>query len=540
MVAAPGRSGRRGRVGVPAERRAEVDVLVVGAGPTGLALAAQAHDHGARVRIVERRAAPFRPSRALIVHPRTLEVLRPLGVTEALLERGDVAPAVRLHLGSRQIDVRLGPFALPDTAFPHLLFVRQAVVEEVLSDALARRGLGIERGVELVAVEPGAEGARATLRAGTVTQRVRCRYVAGCDGANSTVRRGAGIAWRGGPYRQEVVLADAELAGVEPGAAHAVAGRRGLLFAFPIGERAPWRLLATRPSETGALHAGQAGDVPAGDVQALLVDAGLAGQVRALPWSTRVPLQHRLAAEYRRGPLFVVGDAAHVHSPAGGQGMNTGIQDATNLGWKLAFAARAEAGSDVADRLLDSYQAERRPVARRVLAMTHVLFWGEAGLGPAPTLLRSRLAPLAAPLLSATLRRPRLVAQGVRILSQLRVGYRRSDLSVDVGRESWSRLRAGDRLPDAPVLVDGHLTRLHDLLARPGVHILVDDTAEGPDPEALGPWVHMHHCASSGDRALVVRPDGYVGLQITSEGPAEIADWLARVGVPTTPPPWAA
>ena len=187
------------------------DVLVVGAGPTGLTLALQAHALGARVRIIDRRAELWRPSRALILHPRTLEVLRPLGVTEAILDRADTAPEVHLHLGAWVVRVTLAGFALPDTAFPHLTLVRQTDIEDVLDRALAARGVVVERGTELVDLEHGPSGVRATIRSPAGLHDVDCTVVAGCDGPESTVRRLAGIAWRGKPYREEVVIADAEI-----------------------------------------------------------------------------------------------------------------------------------------------------------------------------------------------------------------------------------------------------------------------------------------------------------------------------------------
>jgi 2-polyprenyl-6-methoxyphenol hydroxylase-like FAD-dependent oxidoreductase len=356
-----------------------VDVLVVGAGPTGLALALQARAHGARVRIIERRPAAARPSRALIVHPRTLEQLRPLGVTEPLLAKADVAPEARLHLGGRVVRVRLADLALPDTAFPHLTLVRQLDVEAVLAQALAHLGVEVERGTELIAVRDGVAGARATLRSPTGAHTIDCAFVAGCDGPDSTVRRAAGIGWRGGPYGEEVVLADAELdADLAAGLAHVVVGRQGVVLVVALGERATWRLLATRPAGHDHLPFGQPGPpVRPAELQALLDEAGVGARITSLAWSARFPLQHRLAARFRLGRLYLAGDAAHAQSPATGQGMNTGIQDALNLGWKLALAGAAT------DRaaLLDSYERERRPVARRVLALTHLAFWAEAGTG---------------------------------------------------------------------------------------------------------------------------------------------------------------
>ncbi|HEU5424884.1 MAG TPA: FAD-dependent monooxygenase, partial [Nitrolancea sp.] len=189
------------------------DLLVVGAGPAGLALALQARAHGARVRLIERRRDAFRPSRALILHPRTLEALRPLGVTDALLARADRAPAAHLHLGARMVPASLAELALPDTAFPHLTLIRQLEVETVLARALKERGVAVERGVELLDLRDEGSGVRATLRTRSGVEEAAFALVAGCDGPESTVRGIAGIGWEGGAYREEAVLADVELAG---------------------------------------------------------------------------------------------------------------------------------------------------------------------------------------------------------------------------------------------------------------------------------------------------------------------------------------
>ena len=400
------------------------DILVAGAGPAGLTLALQAHDHGAVVRVIDRRPEAARPSRALILHPRTLEVLRPLGVAQDLLARADIAPRADLRLGSRTVRVTLAGLALPDTAFPHLSLIRQTDVERVLAQALADRGVQVERDTELARVRDGSDGVRAVLRSPAGTEEVLSGFVAGCDGPASTVRAQAGIGWPGRRYPVEVILADAELEGdLADDAACVVAGRRGLLFLFRLGEQAPWRLLATRPAGSDPLPPGQFGPaVPAAELQALMDEAGLDVQLTWLAWSSRIGLQHRVAGRFCHGRLFLAGDAAHAYSPATGQGMNAAIQDAANLGWKLAFAAARPSRGP----LLDSYDAERRPVARQVLAMTHLAFWAEASTGPVASAFRGRLVPLAAPVVPALTRRRRLVAEGIRLLSQLRVSYRDS------------------------------------------------------------------------------------------------------------------
>ena len=512
----------QGRVREPA------GILIAGAGPAGLALALQACDHGASVRVIDRRPEAARPSRALLLHSRTLEVLRPLGVTRALLALADTAPTADLQLGSRVVRVTLADLALPDTAFPHLSLIRQMDVERVLAHALADRGTQVEYGTELTAVRDGPEGARATLRSPAGTEEILAGFVAGCDGPASTVRTQAGIGWPGDQYPVEVILADAELDGDLPeDAARVVAGRRGLLFIFRLGEQASWRLLATRPAGQDQLPPGQFGPaVPAGELQALMDEAHLGAQITGLAWSSRIRLQHRVAGQFHRGRLFLAGDAAHAYSPATGQGMNAAIQDAANLGWKLAFAA-ARPGSGP---LLDSYDLERRPVARQFLALTHLAFWAEAGTGPVAAALRGRLAPLAVPVVPALAGRRRLVAEGMRLISQLRVSYRDSPLSVEGTPRRRGGPRAGERLPDQLVTSAGRSVRLHDLLARPGVHILLDRDADLLGTLPPGRFIEVHRLASVPGRGLIaVRPDGYVGFRCQAAETGQLAAWLTRV-----------
>jgi 2-polyprenyl-6-methoxyphenol hydroxylase-like FAD-dependent oxidoreductase len=225
-------------------------VLVVGAGPTGLAVALYAHAHGARVRLVESRTEVRRPSRAMIVHPRTLEVLRPLGVTDALIGVGQVSPTVALHTGHRVVKVSLGSLRLPDTSFPYLLFLRQSDLESVLTDAAAARGIVVERGTEFRGYRVRDSLPVVQLRHTTGVEEAVCRYVVGCDGASSAVRRAAHVDFVGAPYAVDIVLADVELH-PDPGDAmtHAVVAKQGLTLLFPLGERATWRLLASVPSE---------------------------------------------------------------------------------------------------------------------------------------------------------------------------------------------------------------------------------------------------------------------------------------------------
>jgi 2-polyprenyl-6-methoxyphenol hydroxylase-like FAD-dependent oxidoreductase len=463
------------------------------------------------------------------MHARALEVLRPLGVTERLLCRATIAPEVRVHLGWHVVRARLGDFALADAAFPHLVLLRQTDVETVLAQAVEDRGIRVERGAELVELNEGREEVHVTLRSERGLERANGAFVVGCDGQASQVRALAGIGWRGGAYAQEAVLADVELdCRLTPDAAHAVAWRGGLLVAFALGEYATWRLLATRPSTTEQTAFGQAGPpVSPGALQAIVDRAGLEARITSLAWSASYPLQHRLAARFRRGRVYLAGDAAHAYSPATGQGMNTGILDAANLGWKLAFAC----ASDAPATLLDSYEHERLPVARRVLALTHLAFTAEASSSPVAMSLRGILAPVAGFLLPMLLTRRPLVAMGARLLAQMWVAYCDSPLSLEGTPRLSGWASAGHRLPDAAVTANGRSVRLHGLLAAPGVHVLLHRDADHLEGLSI-PHVTVHRLTNvPGTGVVAVRPDGHVGFRCAVADPGQLRRWLGRLGL---------
>jgi 2-polyprenyl-6-methoxyphenol hydroxylase-like FAD-dependent oxidoreductase len=530
-----------------------LDVLVVGAGPTGLTLAAQLRALGATVRIVDRQPDRVHESRALAVQPRTLEVLRGLGVAQELIARGNDAVGVQLHAGGRVVRVRLFGLGLDDTAFPFLLFVSQAETEAVLGAHLAAGGIAVERGVELVGFHPDPEAVTCTLRDrdGRVEQ-VRVRYLVGCDGAHSTVRRGAGISFQGGAYPQTFALADLEVDGLDGDAAHAFAGQAGIGLFFPMGRPAGWRMLAMHPSLQGCRD-------PAGpsleELQGL-ADAMTGERLRLHDpvWRTYFRLQHRHASRYQTGRIFLAGDAAHVHSPAGAQGMNTGIQDAWNLGWKLALATRGIAG----EALLGTYDAERRPVGRFVVRFSDRAFTVATSANPLVRVLRTRLAPRVLPL---ALRFDRAVGAGFRTVAQLDIGYRRSP-GVQEGRPALRRgPRAGDRLPDARIARDGQSCWLGEALAAPSFHLLLCGpvgewhasqlttlrrrwpdtlaihhlTREAPTPGALQDLDGQvfARLGVDGTAQYLVRPDGHIGYRSGGDDLAGLQRYLTR-WLPTT------
>ena len=531
-----------------------LDVVVVGAGPTGLTLAAQLQAFGATVRIVDRQLDRVHESRALGVQPRTLEVLRGLGLAEELIERGNDAVWVQLHAGGRVVRIRLFRLGLDDTAYPFLLLVSQAETEQVLGDHLATGGILVERGVELVGFHADPDAVACVLRhRDGRTEQVRARYLVGCDGAASTVRRAAGIAFQGGAYPQTFALADLEAEPLHRDAAHAFLAEEGIVLFFPLGRPASWRMLAMHPSLQGRREPAQ----PSLEELQALADALTDGGVRLRDpvWQSYFGLQHRHATRYRDGRLFLAGDAAHIHSPAGAQGMNTGIQDAWNLGWKLALVSRgiAEEG------LLGTYDAERRPVGGFVVRFTDRAFSAATSTNPLLHALRTQLVPRVLPL---ALRFDRAVAYGFRTVSQLNIGYRSSP-AVQEGRPALRRgPRAGDRLPDARVARDGQAYWLGEALVGPGFHLLLCGPPGVWHPSQLTSLRHrypdllaVHHLTREAttpgtlhdldgqvfarlgvdsSAQYLIRPDGHIGYRCGGDDLAGLQRYLTR-WLPTTP-----
>jgi 2-polyprenyl-6-methoxyphenol hydroxylase-like FAD-dependent oxidoreductase len=503
-----------------------VDVLVVGAGPTGLALAAQLAAHGIRPRLIDRALDRVHESRALAIQPRTLEVLAGLGVTDELVAAGNRGVQLRMHVGHRVRSLPLFDFGLADTAYPYLLLLSQAETERILGEHLTGAGVTVERGVELVDLDCTADAPVARLRhRDGREEQVRARYVAGCDGAHSRVRRLTGIGFAGGDYPQTFVLADAEAEGIEPGATHVFLSERGNLAFLPLGGPATWRLLAVRPPTDPTPP-----DAPVGldEVQSL-TDTYTDGSVRLHDpvWMTNFRLHHRAAAHYRAGPVFLAGDAAHVHSPAGGQGMNTGIQDAVNLGWKLAHTLRGVARAE----LLETYEPERVPVGRMVLRFTDRIFTLATSTNPVVRFARTRIAP---PLIPLAMKVKIARAYAFRTVSELRIRYRGSPLSLN-GPDSPRRgPMAGDRLPDAAVVHDGRSSSLHQAVATPGWHLLLC----GPThawPQEVSQLGHgysdglltVHHLTAQNTPAALYDPDG-TALHRLGLKPRDIALYLVR------------
>ncbi|QGV80911.1 FAD-dependent monooxygenase [Streptomyces ficellus] len=542
------------------------DVLVVGAGPVGLTAAAELRRRGVGCRLVDRLPARLPYAKAVGVQPRTLEIWDRMGLVRAALDAAVPMLGQLLYVnGAEQARIEL---ELPKEVPYGFAALPQYETERILEEFLGRYGTRIERGTELTSFVQDADGVTARLvTASGGQEEVRCRYLVGCDGAHSTVRKALGLTFEGGAFPEEYMLADVEVDwdlprgyGVRSTHRGADGGVDDLLVCIPLPGTSRYRMsmlvppelsAAGRPGEPGRPDGAVAHGLEGGGrtpttahIQAV-VDrlAPRPATVSAMRWSSVFRISHRLVDRYADGRVFVAGDAAHIHPPTGAQGMNTGIQDACNLAWKLALAVRGAAGP----RLLASYDAERRPVGEEVVGRTvrHATRGGVPADPADPETLMLREA-------------------------QLLVGYPDSPVVARPAAGAGPGPRPGERAPDCGGLtadVAAYPLRLYDLL-RDRDHVLVlyadgpaeqefDDLlaaarrASGDRVEGLlvladgapagatrlpvyrdgrGEFARLY--GTDGATAFLVRPDGYLGARLTPPTPAALTAHLSDVFVP--------
>ncbi len=462
------------------------DVIIVGAGPTGLALACGLRGAGVPARILDAAPGPAVTSRALGLQPRGVEVLDRLGALGDLPHRGLPIQRVVMTVSGRQV-ASLDVGQRTSLGGPRALLMSQAEIEGAMRDRLAELGGVVEWGRTVGGITPVPGGA--TLRLGNGSE-LTAGWVVGTDGAHSAVRKAAAIGFPGVPIVERFLLADVHTNLDRPrdGVQTWMRGR-GMLAAFPLPGEDLWRLMTPADGDGAPLEPDEIIDVLA---SRLTAETG--ATIRSVEWTSAFRIQRRLADTYRRGRVLLAGDAAHIHSPLGGQGMNTGIGDAENLAWKLALVATGRAD----ERLLDTYEAERRPIAEDVLGTTTGLTEMVMGDGRAARLIRDHVV---VPLLDR-----RWVQRLIRDKSsQLQVSYRHGPLGA--GRVPTPRRpRPGDRVPDDGYIgSDGAAARLYDVLRRGWVVI-------GPEPVAEVARARLGHvtCLRSDHVPILIRPDGHL------------------------------
>src|ERR1700683_33592 len=412
----------------------DTQVIIVGAGPTGLTLGIELARRSISFRLIDAAEAPFRGSRGKGIQPRTLEVFEDLGIIRAILKAGAQYPGFRVHIGP--LSLRLGPMggrkpATEGVPYPNLWLLPQYRTEQILRERLAQLGAQVEFGTAFERVSPDHRGVRIHLASGEL---VTAEYLVGCDGGHSAVRKALGLALRGDTLRSEAAfVADVNLEELDHRDWHVWPfAKEGSIALCPLPDASLFQLMSPRE--------------PADGIEAAILRA-TGWQVSQVAWSSMYRPAVRMVDQLRVGHVFLAGDAAHLHPPTGGQGLNTGVQDAYNLGWKLAHVLRGGPQS-----LLDTYESERLPVAAAVLGRSkHIYRTGSLKRGEAT--------------------------------NQLRLHYRTSALSSG---KPFGRLHPGDRMPDLR-LADG--ARLFEQMR--GTHATEFITRDGT--------------------RILIRPDGYIG-----------------------------
>jgi 2-polyprenyl-6-methoxyphenol hydroxylase-like FAD-dependent oxidoreductase len=481
------------------------DVLIIGAGPTGLVLALWLTRLGIKVRIVDKTAGPGTTSRALAVQARTMELYRQLDLADEIAMRAHKTPAVNLWVrGRKAARIPFEGVGADLTAYPFLLIFPQDQHERLLVERLQALGVVVERQTELVGFADADGVVRARLRRPDGSEQIcEAAYIAGCDGARSLVREVTGTGFPGGTYRQLFYVADVEAAGPAlDGELHVDLDEADFLGVFPMAGAGRARLIGTVRDERAA-HAEtlKFEDVGERAIEHLQVS------VRQVNWFSTYRVHHRVTEHFRKGRAFLLGDAAHIHSPVGGQGMNTGIGDAINLAWKLA----AVLGGRAPDSLLDSYEAERIGFARRLVATTDRVFSFVAAEGRFADILRTRVAPLLIPTIAGFEAAREYL---FRTVAQITLNYRGGPLSEGIA----GHVHGGDRLPWVAVGGQDNFAPLAAMVWQ--VHVygtaaadLVPWCAEHDVKLHVFDWQAEHEAAGLARDALyLLRPDSYVAL----------------------------
>jgi 2-polyprenyl-6-methoxyphenol hydroxylase-like FAD-dependent oxidoreductase len=496
----------------------DADVLIVGAGPTGLMLANQLARRGLRVLIIDRHAGPSRETRALGVQARTLEIYAGLGIADRAVELGKPGTGANLWARGRQLArVPLGEAGADVTAFPYILVLGQDDNERIMGERLRDFGVAVQWNTALHALDQQPDHVIATLQdANGATRRVCVSWVAGCDGARSTVRELCGITFPGAPYEHVFFVADVEATGqMVPDEVNVYLWREGFHLFFPMRGRDHWRIVGILPV---ALR--DRDDVRFEEaLPSVQGQLGAGPNVRSCGWFSTYRIHHRAASRFRSGRCFLLGDAAHIHSPMGAQGMNTGLQDAYNLAWKLALVSKGTCG----ERLLDSYEGERIPVAQALLRSTDRAFRLVVADNWFAGLFRTQVI---ARIAKFVMSRARFQRAAFLVVSQTGIQYRQSALSESLPGLPEGAPRGGDRFPwmklrltaDGPLqdsIRDLDNTRFNLMLFGQSAPqslqstdlLRIHEVPAGPDNDAA--FVR----AGIPQRSFyLVRPDGYIGL----------------------------
>jgi 2-polyprenyl-6-methoxyphenol hydroxylase-like FAD-dependent oxidoreductase len=525
---------------------ANVPVLIIGAGPTGMTAALELSRHGVPVRLIEKALEPATTSRAIGVQARTLELFNQRGIVQPLLDQGNPAGAGSIYgEGKRIFQLE---FSNNGSEYPYLLFVSQAETEAVLRGELDKHGVAIERGVEFVGLSQSEHGENVTVflknKDGGV-EEVVCDYLVDCEGAHSISRSTMNVAFSGKTRSEDYVLGDLYIDGdLSSSDFHIFSSEHGFMGLFPLKDKR-FRLIASHPLSKPSKDTAPSLE----EIQEIYNQRShIPARFHDMSWSSWFRINSRMAEKLQVGRVFLGGDSAHIHSPAGAQGMNTGIQDMINLGWKLAFVLQGKADP----KLLETYSDDRIPVIRDVLSKTEGL---TDAIGSENQLFRSVFSHLAPWIVNTET----VQQNATERMSQLSLNYRESPLSVSKGGGgSGGSIHAGDRVPDLEVTVTGghgqtvvepRSAMLLELFNVDAFTLLFVNTADpsamhSAMQEQMAPWkalltgwslkaaagLEEKFSKAFGDapRFVLVRPDGYAAFTGPQSSIGSLADYLGE------------
>jgi 2-polyprenyl-6-methoxyphenol hydroxylase-like FAD-dependent oxidoreductase len=518
-----------------------IPVLIVGAGPTGLMMACQLALRGVAFRIVDKSVDHTTQSRALVMHARSLEILDQMGIADKAIAVGRPGRGVGSYFGGKKMmRLNFSQVGVGLSKFPYVLLIEQSRTEELLVNFLRSMGHEVERQVELVDFKPEAGDVIATLKLGDGTKEtLSAQYLIGADGAHSIVRHGMGLAFQGLTYEQPLFVLDCKVdADLPADQVYLSIYDKGLTGFFPIvGGR--WRIIGTLPPGTETKKELTFHDIEKGFEDRVKIRA----HIYDPEWISVYNSHHRCAATFRKDRCFLVGDAAHIHSPVGGQGMNTGLQDAYNLAWKLALVIQGKAP----EKLLDSYTDERIVVARTLVKTTDRFFHFFTDQGPIKKYLRLHILPLLLQrLFNFIEQNPGARRFAFRTLSQIGIKYRHGELTTDAsfGHFAKDSPAPGDRWP----YLAADNKNIQDDLTGTGFHHFIFHGQNNADFSAVkkvaaqygglitshtipfSPRLKdIHSLSAENGSHYLVRPDMYVAYRSTSANASHFQAYLKRV-----------
>ncbi len=508
----------------------KTDVLIIGAGPTGLALACQFIRYGIDFVIVDRNETTTPHSKAIGVQARTLEIYEQIHLAQKLIEAGTIADKARMIVGGRvRGEVKFGDIGKGLSPYPFVLMVEQGRHEAILHDHITSHGRTVSWKTELKSFTQDEDGVTAIVTNQGGEQEINAKFLVGCDGAKSVVRHTLGLKFEGSTFERMFYVADVEIDwDFAHDAGQAFLLKNNLLAFFPMAGETQWRIVGTFPEQ----FAKDEGDVLYEEIEEQIKqDAELQIDITRVNWFSTYKVHTRRVNRFSVGRCFLAGDSAHIHTPAGAQGMNTGIQDGYNLAWKLAAVITGAA--DI--KILESYNDERLRNADDLLKTTDRLFSLAASPSPLMSFLRMYVFPYVAGVAFQLGAVRKFVFPRV---SQIGINYRESMLSAHGGDKAFD-VKAGDRMPY--FTVDGE--SVYDMLREPRFHLIqFDETTSTTRAEAAGDlsgFLDTHEIvidenirtAFGGDGGafnVLLRPDNYIATISTDPSLAPIKDYLKR------------